>query len=74
MMSQTLIEYEVEHPIFSFDKDLNGNPQISYIDQFPQPKNMEQGTILTKFVRWSLEESKNKIIIKLPVGSTICSK
>ena len=62
------IDYKVEHPVFSSDQ--NGNPQISYIDQFPEPKNMKQGTFLQKLSD-SLEESKNKIIIKLPVGSAV---
>ena len=31
------IDYKVEHPVFSSDQ--NGKPQISYIDQFPEPKN-----------------------------------
>ena len=31
------ITYKVEHPIFS--KDDKGRPQISYIDQFPEPKS-----------------------------------
>ena len=34
------VDYKVEHPIFSKDKE--GKDQISYIDQFPEPKNMEQ--------------------------------
>ena len=62
------VNYKVEHPIFSVDK--NGKPQISYIDQFPEPKNMEQGIFLQKLSD-SLEESNNKIISKLPVGSSI---
>ena len=62
------IDYKVEHPIFSSDQ--KGNTQISYIDQFPEPKNMAQGLFLQKLSD-CLEESKNKIIIKLPVGSTI---
>ena len=62
------IDYKVEHPIFS--KDQEGKPQISYIDQFPEPKNMEQGIFLQKLSD-SLEESKNKVITKLPVGSII---
>jgi len=62
------IDYKVEHPIFS--KDINGYPQISYIDQFPEPKNMEQGIFLQSLSD-ALEESKNKIIVKLPVGSSI---
>jgi protein CsiD len=62
------IDYKVEHPVFSEDK--NGKPQISYIDQFPEPRNMEQGIFLQKLSD-CLEESKNKVITKLPVGSTI---
>ena len=62
------IDYKVEHPVFSSDKE--GKPQISYIDQFPEPKNMKQGTFLQKLSD-SLEESKNKIITKLPVGSAV---
>ena len=62
------IDYKVEHPVFS--KDKNGKAQISYIDQFPEPKNMEQGIFLQKLSD-SLEESKNKVITKLPVGSII---
>ncbi len=62
------IDYKVEHPVFSSDKE--GKPQISYIDQFPEPKNMKQGAFLQKLSD-SLEESKNKIITKLPVGSAV---
>ena len=62
------IGYKVEHPVFSTDK--NGKPQISYIDQFPEPKNMKQGAFLQKLSD-SLEESTKKIITKLPVGSSI---
>ena len=62
------IDYKVEHPVFSSDAD--GKPTISYIDQFPEPKNMEQGNFLQRLSD-GLEESKNKTITKLPVGSTI---
>jgi len=62
------IEYKVEHPVFSTDD--HGKPNISYIDQFPEPKNMEQGTFLQKLSD-GLEESGNKTIIKLEPGSTI---
>ena len=62
------IDYKVEHPVFSSDK--NGKAQISYIDQFPEPKNMKQGIFLQKLSD-SLEESKNKILTKLPVGSSV---
>ena len=62
------IDYKVEHPVFSEDE--TGKPQISYIDQFPEPKNMSEGIFLQKLSD-CLEESKNKIITKLPVGSAI---
>ena len=62
------VDYNVEHPVFSADKE--GRSQISYIDQFPEPKSMDQGNFLQKLSD-GLEESKNKIIIKLPVRSAI---
>ena len=62
------VDYKVEHPIFSEDE--NGKPQISYIDQFPEPKNMEQGLFLQKLSD-SLEGSQNKIIMPLPVGFSV---
>jgi protein CsiD len=62
------VDYKVEHPVFSSDN--KGRPTISYIDQFPEPKNMEQGLFLQKLSD-ALEESKNKIITKLPVGSSV---
>ena len=64
------IDYKVEHPVFSSDK--NGKPNISYIDQFPEPKNMEQGLFLQRLSD-CLEESKHKVEFPLPVGSTIFS-
>ena len=62
------VDYKVEHPVFSSDE--NGKPQISYIDQFPEPKNMDQGNFLQRLSD-ALEESKKKIITKLPIGSSI---
>ena len=62
------IDYKVEHPVFSTDED--GRPTISYIDQFPEPQNMEQGNFLQRLSD-GLEESKNKIITKLPVGFSV---
>ena len=62
------INYKVEHPVFSEDEE--GRAQISYIDQFPEPKNMEQGLFLQKLSD-TLEESKKKIIIPLSVGSAL---
>ena len=62
------VDYKVEHPVFF--EDSNGLPQISYIDQFPEPRNMKQGQFLQKLSD-SLEYSKNKITMKLPIGSAI---
>ena len=62
------IDYKVEHPVFSTDKE--GRPTISYIDQFPEPQNMDQGNFLQRLSD-ELEESKNKIITKLPVGFSV---
>jgi len=62
------IDYKVEHPVFF--EDNQGLPHISYIDQFPEPQNMKQGQFLQKLSN-ALESSKNKVIIKLPVGSAI---
>ena len=64
------VDYKVEHPVFSSDQ--NGKPTISYIDQFPEPKNMEQGLFLQKLSD-ALEESKNKVVFPLPPGSTVFS-
>ena len=62
------VNYKVEHPIFTSDE--KGRPNISYIDQFPEPKNMEQGNFLQRLSD-ALDESKNKIITKLPSGYSI---
>ena len=62
------VDYKVDHPVFSSDK--KGKPIISYIDQFPEPKNMEQGNFLQRLSN-SLEGSKKKFISKLTVGSVI---
>jgi len=62
------VDYKIEHPVFS--KDSEGRPQISYIDQFPEPQSMEQGNFLQKLSD-ALEESKNKITTALPPGSTV---
>ena len=62
------VDYKVEHPVFSEDE--NGKPKISYIDQFPEPKNMEQGLFLQKLSD-SLEGSQKKIIMPLPVGYSV---
>ena len=62
------VEYKVKHPIFLQNKE--GKPEISYIDQFPEPQNMEQGIFLQSLSD-ALEGSKKKVITMLPVGSSI---
>ena len=62
------VDYKIEHSVFSEDSERRS--QISYIDQFPEPKNMEQGNFLQRLSD-GLEESKNKIITKLPAGSVL---
>jgi len=62
------VDYKVEHPVFSSDE--NGKPTISYIDQFPEPINMDQGNFLQRLSD-ALEKSKKKTILKLSVGSSI---
>jgi len=62
------IGHKVIHPIFTEDEKKRS--KISYIDQFPEPKNMEQGLFLQKLSD-SLEESNNKVITKLPVASLV---
>jgi len=62
------VDYKIEHSVFSSDKE--GRSQISYIDQFPEPQNMEQGNFLQKLSD-AIEESKNKIVLPLSAGSVI---
>ena len=62
------VDYKIEHSVFS--KDSEGRSQISYIDQFPEPQNMEQGNFLQKLSD-ALEESKNKVVLPLSAGSVI---
>jgi len=62
------VDYKVEHPVFS--EDTEGRAKISYIDQFPEPQNMEQGNFLQRLSD-ALEESKNKIVLPLSAGSAI---
>jgi len=50
------VDYKVEHPVFSEDSE--GRAQISYIDQFPEPQNMEQGNFLQRLSD-ALEESNS---------------
>ncbi|MWV11007.1 carbon starvation induced protein CsiD [Pseudomonas sp. R-28-1W-6] len=60
------VDKDVFHPVF--DNDAEGRPIISYIDQFVQPKNFEEGNWLTDLSQ-SLESSPHKLSIPVPVGS-----
>ena len=62
------VDYKVEHPVFK--KDEKGNINISYIDQFPEPKSIDQGVFLQRLSD-ALEESDNKILTELPIGSSV---
>jgi len=64
------VEYKIEHPVFFTDKQ--GKPVISYIDQFPEPRSLQQGLFLNRLSE-SLENSKKHIAFKLPPGYSIFS-
>ncbi|MEQ6916263.1 glutarate dioxygenase GlaH [Halomonas aquatica] len=57
---------DVFHAIF--DVDRGGRPIMSYIDQFVQPKDFEEGNWLTDLSE-SLEESPATLSVPNPVGS-----
>ncbi|MBE2167752.1 MULTISPECIES: glutarate dioxygenase GlaH [unclassified Cobetia] len=54
------------HPVF--DVDCEGRPILSYIDQFVQPKDFEEGNWLADLSE-SLENSPNILSVPNPVGS-----
>lgn len=56
----------VYHPIFT--TDMGGKPVMSYIDQFVQPKDFEEGTYLADMSD-SLESSEAKLSFPVPIGS-----
>ncbi|MCG4453026.1 carbon starvation induced protein CsiD [Pseudomonas sp. MMS21-TM103] len=60
------VDRDLYHPVF--DNDVEGQPIISYIDQFVQPKDFEEGNWLTDLSQ-SLEGSPHKLSIPVPVGS-----
>jgi len=64
------VDYKVKHPVFSLDKE--DKPIISYIDQFPEPKSLEQGLFLNRLSE-SLENSRKHISFKLNPGYSIFS-
>ena len=57
---------DVFHPVF--DVDRSGRPIMSYIDQFVQPANYEEGNWLTDLSE-SLESSPSILSVRVPVGS-----
>ena len=60
------VRADVFHPVF--DVDAQGQPIISYIDQFVQPRNFEEGNWLAELSA-SLENSPAKVAVPVPVGS-----
>ena len=65
------IDYKVEHPVFSTDE--NGKPNISYIDQFPEPSSYGARSFFTTVFLNALENSKRHMAFKLPPGYSIFS-
>ena len=63
------VGYTVDHPIF-FEQDANGKPHMLFIDQFAQPKNMEQGLYLYEMGK-SLESDESCSNIRVNVGSML---
>lgn len=61
------VSNKVYHPVFFNENEL---PCISYIDQFAEPQNMEQGLYLND-IGESLEKDTNTIAIEIPVGSML---
>ncbi|MGQ0333185.1 glutarate dioxygenase GlaH [Halomonas elongata] len=59
---------DVFHPIF--DVDTAGRPIMSYIDQFVQPKDFEEGNWLADMSD-SLESSQHKVSLAVPTGSFV---
>ncbi|MCE0731947.1 carbon starvation induced protein CsiD [Halomonas sp. G15] len=57
---------DVFHPVFDVDRE--GRPVMSYIDQFVQPKDFEEGNWLTDLSE-SLEGSPAILSVPNPVGS-----
>ncbi|SHE81376.1 protein CsiD [Modicisalibacter ilicicola DSM 19980] len=59
---------DVHHAVFDVDRE--GRPIMSYIDQFVQPKNFEEGNWLADLSD-SLEGSANKLSVAVPIGSFV---
>ena len=63
------ITYKTSHPIF-LEEMSDGKPIMSFIDQFVEPLNIEQGLYLYEMGE-SLEKETNTSNIKLPEGSML---
>ncbi|TVU68851.1 MULTISPECIES: glutarate dioxygenase GlaH [Cobetia] len=57
---------DVFHAVFALDA--HGRPVMSYIDQFVQPRDFEEGNWLTDLSE-SLESSSARLSVPVPVGS-----
>ncbi len=62
------IPYKLEHPVF--DTDAAGRPVISYIDQFAEPRTMEEGLFLYELGE-ALEKAPERFQMPVPVGSML---
>ena len=63
------ISYKTSHPIF-LEEMSDGKPIMSFIDQFVEPLNIEQGLYLYEMGD-SLEKETNTSNVKLPEGSML---
>jgi len=63
------ITYKTSHPIF-LEEMSDGKPIMSFIDQFVEPLNIEQGLYLYEMGD-SLEKETNTSNVKLPEGSML---
>ena len=59
------VSKDIWHPVF--DVDTQGRPVMRYIDQFVQPKDLEEGTWLSALSD-ALETSKQILSVPVPVG------
>ncbi|MCH8550806.1 MAG: carbon starvation induced protein CsiD [Natronospirillum sp.] len=57
---------DIWHPVFDVDNE--GRPIMSYIDQFVQPRDYQEGNWLADMSE-SLEFSANKVSLPVPTGS-----
>ena len=63
------VGYKTYHPIF-LDEQVEGEPRMSFIDQFVEPLNMDQGLYLYEMGE-SLESEDNTFNVKLLEGSIL---